>query len=128
MRGLELMREAGYPYAFNPAACEACKGRCCTGEQGHIWINDAEIAALCALLGESETVVRGCYLRLEREGWSIRERQGESGYECYFFDAPSGRCRIYEARPGQCRTFPFWESALKHLDFLKASCPGVVIA
>lgn len=91
-------------------------------------MDDAEIAALCALLNESDEVVRGCYLRQERQGWTIRERQSEGGYECYFFEAGSGRCQIYEARPAQCRSFPFWKSALEHLPFLQASCPGVVMA
>lgn len=127
MCSVKLLREEGYPYAFNPAACEECKGRCCTGAPGDIWIDDEEVAALCAFLGENEETVRGCYLRKERQGWSIRERHRNGAFECYFFEGETGRCKIYAARPKQCRTFPFWESALKHLDFLKASCPGVVI-
>lgn len=120
------MRQSGFEFGFDPAACAACGGGCCTGERGYIWIDEAEIEALAAFLGEPVATVRGCYLRQERTGYSIKEREGESGWACWFFDETTKGCRIYSARPTQCRTFPFWDIFQTDAAGVKSACPGVV--
>ena len=32
-----------YTFQFDPSACEACGGHCCTGESGYIWAKYEEI-------------------------------------------------------------------------------------
>ncbi len=115
----------GYRYRFDPSACAACGGACCTGERGEIWIDREEILALSELLGEPEEVVIGCYLRRERTGYTIKERQVPEGYACWFLDPQSGGCGIYAARPKQCRSFPFWPLFKSRPQLLEAACPGV---
>ena len=34
--------------------------------------------------------------------------------DCVFFDSERRSCKVYALRPRQCRTWPFWESNLRH--------------
>jgi uncharacterized protein len=40
--------------------CTQC-GKCCGGKPGYVWVNDEEIAAIAAFLGEPAEVVFGVY-------------------------------------------------------------------
>jgi Fe-S-cluster containining protein len=86
--------------------CTRC-GRCCSGpEPGFVWVNDEELAAIAAFLGEPLPQTIEVYSK--RFGWgrSLREK---ANHDCIFYDKEQG-CTIYPVRPRQCRTWPFWES------------------
>ena len=87
--------------------CTQC-GDCCTGEPGFVWVNDAEIEAIAATIGEPAEQVRAVYTRTANGKRTLRER--ENG-DCVLL-GPDRRCSVYEVRPRQCRTWPFWESNL----------------
>lgn len=102
--------------------CTRC-GKCCTGEPGFVWVDDAEIAAIAEFLGEDPSETRGLRTRLGHRGRTLRERPDG---DCIFFD-PSAGCTIYGVRPRQCRTWPFWESNTatpKHWEATCRVCPG----
>jgi len=123
-----MIKEEGFPYAFDPAACAGCGGRCCTGESGNIFVSPEEITALSALLGMDEADFRkGC---LEKRGYkfSLKERIVGLSHDCIFYDRAAGGCSVYSARPRQCRTFPFWDYFRTRIDELKRECPGIVDA
>ena len=122
----DLMREDGFGYAFDPKACEACEGRCCTGESGYIYVTKSEIFAIAELLGIDVNEFALKYLFKKGYRYSIKERKVGDSYECVFYDKGNNGCRIYEARPKQCRTFPFWDYFKTRLDELKEECPGIV--
>ena len=121
-----MMREEGYPYAFDPSACAACGGRCCTGESGNIFVTPAEIRALSEYLGIEESAFRQTFLEKKGYRFSLRERIVGVSHDCIFFDREAGGCSVYEARPKQCRTFPFWDYYKSRVGELKLECPGVV--
>ena len=99
----ELMEQEGYSYKFDPSACEACGGHCCTGESGYIWAKYAEIEKMADFVNLSI-----------------------DNYACVFFDEEKKRCSIYPVRPLQCRTFPFWEQFKNDEDEVRKECPGIV--
>src|SRR5579883_1227827 len=85
--------------------CTQC-GNCGTGEPGHVWISDQELADLAAHRGESIVETRALYTRLTTRGRTLREKLNG---DCVFYDRAKG-CTVYPVRPRQCRTWPFWES------------------
>ncbi len=85
--------------------CTRC-GKCCTGEPGFVWVNDAEVRAIADLRGETVAEVTGLYTRLDNGRRTLREK---GNGDCVFYDRERG-CTVYEVRPRQCRTWPFWES------------------
>jgi len=46
----QWITQEGYDFAFNPHACDACGGACCTGSSGYIWVKYEEIRAIASLL------------------------------------------------------------------------------
>lgn len=120
------MTQEGFSYAFNPSACAACAGNCCTGESGNIFVSVTEISAIAELLGMEEGEFRREYLRKEGYRYSLNEKQVGSSYDCVFFDRSQNGCTIYQARPLQCRTFPFWDYFRYRVNELKAECPGII--
>lgn len=121
------MRSDGYNYAFDPSKCAQCKGKCCAGSSGYIFVTDDEILKIAQFLGEKEETIRGCYTKKVGKLISIKEREiTKENYECWFFDSKTGFCKIYDVRPTQCRTFPFWEGAKTQMDLLKSICIGVI--
>lgn len=123
-----MIKEDGFSYAFNPAACAECGGRCCTGESGNVFVSAEEIRALAHLLETDEADFRRTYLQKRGYKFSLKERIVGVSHDCIFFDREQNGCRVYAARPKQCRTFPFWDYYKMRIGELKRECPGVVDA
>ncbi|MBD3796186.1 MAG: YkgJ family cysteine cluster protein [Campylobacterales bacterium] len=122
----DLMKQNGFPYAFDPKACETCEGRCCTGESGYIYVTKEEIFAIAELLNMDVNDFAIKYLFQKGYKYSIRENKIGDSYECVFYDRKTNGCQIYLSRPKQCRTFPFWDYFKTRVDELKEECPGIV--
>ena len=123
-----MIEKEGYPYAFDPTACEACGGRCCRGESGYIWVKYTEAQNIATFVNLSLEEFATMYLKKVNHRYSLREKRlGENDMACVFFDEKAERCMIYPVRPMQCRTFPFWESVTCDLDGLQNECPGVIV-
>lgn len=121
----DMIVKEGYSYKFNPAACESCEGRCCTGESGYIYVSKSEIIAISDLLELDVNDFTTRYLFKKGYKYSIKERVYNGSHECIFYDRESNGCKIYDARPTQCKTFPFWDYYKTRVDELKLECPGV---
>ena len=122
----QLMRCDGYPYAFDPKACQNCSGRCCVGESGYIRVSPEEISTIALKLSMSKEEFINKYLLKIRYRFTIKEIAYEGGYGCVFFDMEKKMCRIYDVRPSQCRTFPFWEYFKENIDEVVTECPGII--
>ena len=120
------MNEEGYNYTFNPNACAACGGNCCTGESGYIFLNQGEIEAIAKHLELSMGAFKEEYLFKKGYKYSIKERQVDESHDCIFFDRKINGCSVYPVRPNQCRTFPFWPYFKNNEDELRAECPGII--
>jgi len=121
-----LIKQDGFPYAFDPSGCEACGGHCCIGESGYIWINKQEIVKLAEHLNISIDELGMKYLFKAGYKYSIKEVQlDENNYACTFFDLEKKQCSVYEARPNQCRTFPFWEYFKENVNEVYEECPAI---
>jgi Fe-S-cluster containining protein len=119
------MREEGFDFSFDPAACEGCVGYCCTGESGYTWVSQQEISRIADYLGrEIDALVSDYLVRIGKQ-YYIKEVKIEGGFYCLFFDEKKRQCAIYDARPEQCRTFPFWEHFKDKPDEAFRECPGV---
>jgi len=121
-----ITRKENYPYAFDSNACVTCKGRCCTGESGYIYVSKAEIFAIAEVLTMDVNEFALKYLFKKGYKYSIKENKIDDSYECVFYDRDSNGCKIYNARPSQCKTFPFWEYYKTRVDELKLECPGII--
>jgi Fe-S-cluster containining protein len=102
--------------------CTRC-GKCCTGEPGHVWVNDEEVRLIATFRGEPLEQTVGLYTRRVGRRLSLREK---ANHDCIFWDREAG-CTIYPVRPRQCRTWPFWESNVATPDDWQqtcAVCPG----
>ena len=118
-----------FKYSFNSSACASCKGNCCIGESGYIWINTKEIQLLANCLKISEYELISNKLKNINGRYSIKETKlSKNNYACVFFDTNKRACSIYDARPLQCRTFPFWDyyKDENNLGELKKECLGVI--
>ncbi len=121
-----LRQKEGFSYGFNPEACATCKGNCCIGESGYIWVNKEEIKAIAAFLHVEEVAFVEQYLFKESYRFSIKETPHPTGVACVFFDDAKRGCSIYEVRPQQCRTFPFWNYFKHRPNEVEEECPGIV--
>ena len=102
--------------------CTRC-GNCCTGEPGHVYVNDEEIAAIAAFRGESVEHLTALYSKPTHRERSLREKVNG---ECVFYERGQG-CTIYAVRPRQCRTWPFWQGNVRSpedWERTKSICPG----
>ncbi|CZE48350.1 YkgJ family cysteine cluster protein [Campylobacter geochelonis] len=115
----------GFSYCFDAKKCEVCKGNCCIGDSGYIWIDEAESARLAAFLGLSVEEFKAKFTDKFGIRYSIKEREFEGGYACVFFDEIKRCCSVYEFRPKQCKTFPFWDYFKKNYNELEKECIGV---
>jgi Fe-S-cluster containining protein len=103
--------------------CTQC-GDCCTGAEGYVWVNQAEIDAMAARLGMEPAAFEEAYVRRVGIRRSLTERPGG---DCVLLDAETRGCTVYTDRPRQCRTWPFWDSNLRSpeaWDEAAAACPG----
>ncbi len=121
-----LIKQEGFPYAFEPSACDTCAGNCCIGESGYIWISEKEIGVLAKYLNITQEELRLKYLNKISYKYSINEvKLSEDNFACVFFNLEKRQCSIYEARPRQCRTFPFWEYFKKNIKEVYEECPAI---
>lgn len=90
--------------------CTQC-GDCCTGAPGFIWVNQQEIEALAAVIGEPD--LDRFIDKYTRKVGVRRTLIDLPNGDCIFFDNQARCCTVYAARPRQCRTWPFWDSNLK---------------
>ena len=103
--------------------CSQC-GDCCTGAEGYVWVNQAEIDAMAARMQITPELFEEQFVRRVGVRRSLTERPGG---DCVLLDAETRGCTVYEDRPRQCRTWPFWNSNLKSeaaWDEAAESCPG----
>jgi Fe-S-cluster containining protein len=102
--------------------CTAC-GACCTGEPGHVWVEDHEVRAMAKVRALSPRAFRKAYVRRVGRRESLKER--ENG-DCVMLEG--GRCTVYEAKPLRCTTFPFWKPVLEspeEWDATAVRCEGI---
>jgi Fe-S-cluster containining protein len=98
--------------------CTAC-GDCCTGDPGHVWVNEDEIESLAEAKQMSVDAFEREYVRRVGPRRSLFERFNG---DCILFDAETRRCTVYEARPTQCRTWPFWPDNVASERAWKETC------
>lgn len=99
--------------------CSQC-GDCCTGAPGYVWVNQAEIEAIAAEIGEANVeAFEDEYVRKIGIRRSLREFPNG---DCVFFDTENRKCTVYHARPRQCRTWPFWDSNVKSPEAWAETC------
>ena len=122
---MQHMRKDGFNYSFDPSACNACQGQCCTGESGSIFATKQEFEAIALHLDVSMETLKEKYLIKVSKRYSLSEIRYNESYDCIFYDRKSHGCKIYEVRPTQCRTFPFWDYFQNNPQELKNECPGV---
>ncbi len=116
----------GFDFSFNPDGCKDCKGRCCKGEAGFIWVDKNEIENIVKFLNVSfDEFEKGC-LKKVNGNYSIKDIAYQGERVCFFFDTEKNNCSIYEVRPSQCRTFPFWDRFKENRKDLEQECPAIV--
>lgn len=121
----EIVKKEGFSYKFAPSACFTCKGKCCIGESGYIWVEGLEVEALAKHLNMEYIKCIEKFLVKIGYRYSIKEKKYLDGFACIFFDEEHLRCGVYEARPSQCRTFPFWDYYKIREEEVKKECPGI---
>ena len=121
------MKRKGFDFSFDSSACATCKGHCCMGEPGYVFISPEQIPNIAAYLGMGISDFVTKHIRKVGDKFSLKEIEIEDGnFACEFFDVEKRRCSIYPVRPYHCRTYPFWDvfkkdEAKKYLN----TCPGV---
>lgn len=87
--------------------CTAC-GKCCRND-GEVWLDTDEFAALCdhlqktpqeVLLAYSDTVMNG-WVKLRNKVSDPTNAETKEGDSCIFLDNDGKKCTIYDARPIQ---------------------------
>lgn len=89
-------------------ACTEC-GHCCTGPEGYVWVDEAEIEAIADHLDIDVDTFGRRYLRRIGTKYSLLEDPFTK--DCVFLKEK--RCTIYEVRPRQCAAFPWWPENVK---------------
>ena len=120
---MTVLKSNKFPFAFNSDACNSCKGYCCRGESGHIWINREELEKIASFLQINLIDFINEYLIKIENRWSLKEKNINDEHTCNFFDEG---CTIYKVRPEQCRTYPFWDYYKDKVEEIKKECPGIV--
>lgn len=109
--------------------CQGC-GDCCSGpNEGYVWVNSAEIAAMASATGVSCDEFKSNFCRRVSLKYSLKEKRPSN--DCIFLTKrkEGGKyCEVYSSRPLQCRTWPFWKGNLTNKNsWLSAAenCPGI---
>lgn len=122
----EIIKKEGFNFGFEASVCNTCKGNCCIGESGYIWISSQEINALAKKLNLDINELKAKYLDKISYKYSIKEiKLEQNNYACCFFDMVKRQCSIYDVRPKQCRTFPFWDYFKKNEKEVYEECPAI---
>jgi Fe-S-cluster containining protein len=100
--------------------CTGC-GDCCTGSEGYVWVNQAEIDAMAAHLEMTSAAFEKKHVRDIGVRRSLKELP-LSNFDCVLFDNKTRQCQVYEHRPRQCRTWPFWDSNLRTPETWEETC------
>ena len=118
------------PFRFS---CHRC-GHCCTGGEGHVWLEDGESEAMAAALGMDHEAFERLHVRAVpdprepgRLRRSLREQDEGRGGRCTLLEGQN-HCSVYDARPAHCSTFPYWPSVMETEDGFEAArgtCPGI---
>ena len=115
------------PFRF---ACHRC-GHCCSGAEGHVWVEDDEVAPMAARLAMDADAFAAAHLRTvpdPRTG-ALRRSLTEDGGRCSLLGG-TNHCRVYEDRPAHCASFPYWSSVLEDpqgFERARAVCPGIAV-
>ena len=117
-----------FPYYFHEKACKTCRGNCCRGLEGYVWINMKELEKMADTRKMDLALFSKQYVRLIQGKFSLQERLINGEQICCFFDSINCQCTIYQSRPEQCRTFPFWDRLIKNPKKLLTECPGVSLS
>lgn len=114
-----------FPYLFDSNGCSSCRGRCCRGFGGYIWVSPKEIELMAHAKGMDIGSFSKQFVRQVKGRLSLQERLINGEHFCCFFDAVDCNCIIYSFRPNQCRSFPFWDQFKSDPKKLFQECPGV---
>ncbi len=114
----------GFDFAFNPAKCAECGGKCCIGESGYVFLTKAEMAQIAEFLGLDFGAFTKRFVRQIGSQYSLIEKPHKSGLACVFFDDDK-KCTIYPVRPAQCKKFPFWDIFKNNAQGAFRECEGV---
>jgi len=120
-----MEHQDGFGFHFDSNACKACKGKCCRGFGGYVWISLEELEKMAAEKKMDIVLFSKQYVRKIKGRLSLIEYFINNEHFCCFFDRVDCQCIIYESRPRQCRTFPFWNQFKKKFKNLFVECPGV---
>ncbi|MCM2371796.1 YkgJ family cysteine cluster protein [Aporhodopirellula aestuarii] len=98
--------------------CTQC-GKCCSGEPGYVFIDDAETAAMARELQMTVDEFEQKFTRrVGRQSSLVEYPDGD----CIFLEPKTRHCMVYKSRPIQCRTWPFWDSTLETAADWKETC------
>jgi hypothetical protein len=100
----------------------ACCGACCGGEEGHIWVTDADIERMAKLADMPVEEFRARHVKDAGARKSLKEKPDG---DCVMYEKG---CRVYDVRPAQCASWPFWLGNLESEETWRetaARCPGV---
>jgi Fe-S-cluster containining protein len=121
---MAFITKEGFKFGFDPEACKACKGRCCTGKTGHVWLKEKDIEAISDRLAlDVDTFVMEYLVRIHNR-FSLKELKIKGQCDCVLLDSRTKRCSVYDVRPEQCRTYPFWNCFKKNPQVAINECPG----
>jgi uncharacterized protein len=119
--------QKNFPFDFDSNACESCRGKCCRGSGGHVWVSKKELKRIADKKKMDIALFAKKYVRKVKGRLSLKENYINSEHLCCFFDHIDYKCTIYKNRPRQCRTFPFWDEFRKEFRDLLFECPGVIL-
>jgi Fe-S-cluster containining protein len=125
MTSKNLLYHNDFPYFFKSNACTKCRGKCCRGRQGYVWLTVEELRGMAEAREISPDAFARQYVRRIDGRLSLKELRINNEHLCCFLDPVDHRCTIYDQRPEQCRTFPFWEDLKEDQETLVLFCPGV---
>lgn len=122
--------EAVVPFTFS---CHR-SGRCCTAGEGHVYVQEREVAGLAEARGMSAEAFAQRFLRQVQNprtgerALALREEPAGSG-RCALLEG-TNECTVYEARPEHCASFPFWPGITEDaagFERARAICPGIQV-